>query len=52
MNSRAFIAKYLMLAASSASAAADANSGEVPTLRAAWLRPKQADLIPDKGQFR
>ena len=22
------------------------------TLRAAWLRPKQTDLIPDKGQFR
>jgi hypothetical protein len=21
-------------------------------LRAAWLRPKQTDLIPDKGQFR
>ena len=21
-------------------------------LRAAWLRPKQTDLVPDKGQFR
>ena len=21
-------------------------------LRAAWLRPKQADLVPGKGQFR
>jgi hypothetical protein len=23
-----------------------------PQLRAAWLRPKQTDLVPDKGQFR
>ena len=22
------------------------------TLRAAWLRPKETDLVPDKGQFR
>src|SRR6516225_6037100 len=26
--------------------------GTSPPLRAAWLRPKQTDLIPDKGQFR
>src|SRR5215831_15005924 len=26
--------------------------GEDEALRAAWLRPKQSNLIPDKGQFR
>jgi hypothetical protein len=24
----------------------------MPPVRAAWLRPKQTDLVPDKGQLR
>jgi hypothetical protein len=30
----------------------DSSGDNVLALRAAWLRPKQTDLIPDKGQFR